>query len=167
VSLILGIDPGSRITGYGLVEALSGKVRCVDYGCIKLGTGRVELRLATLFQELLDLGAKYQPVEVAIEKVFVGKNVSSALKLGQARGVALMFAGREGLPIFEYSPTEIKKATVGRGHADKAQVQHMMKVLLGLQSIPPPDAADALAVAICHAHTSSFTGRLSDFGAEQ
>ena len=78
-----------------------------------------------------------------------------------------MFAGIEGLPTFEYSPTEIKKATVGRGHADKAQVQHMMKVLLGLQSIPPPDAADALAVAICHAHTSSFTGRLSDFGAEQ
>ena len=167
MSLILGIDPGSRITGYGLVQALNGKVRCVDYGCIKLGTGRVEQRLATLFQELLDISAKYEPVEVAIEKVFVGKSMSSALKLGQARGVALMFAGRKGLPTFEYSPTEIKKATVGRGHADKVQVQHMMKVLVGLQSIPPSDAADALAVAICHAHTSSFTGRLSDFGAEQ
>ena len=155
MAIILGIDPGSRVTGYGLVDFDRSGVRHLENGCVALGTGAIEGRLATLFDELSSLINRYDPTMMAVEKVFVGKNVQSALKLGQARGVALALAGINSMTVCEHSATQVKKAIVGRGHADKQQIQHMVKMLLGLAEMPRTDAADALAVAICHAHISS------------
>jgi crossover junction endodeoxyribonuclease RuvC len=156
LAIVLGIDPGSRVTGYGLVAAEPSGVKHIDNGCIVLGDGLVEGRLAILFDKLTDLIDRHSPSIMAIEKVFLGKNAQSALKLGQARGTALTLAGINNMTVFEYSATQVKKALVGRGHADKKQIQHMVKMLLGLTEIPASDAADALAVSICHAHTSAF-----------
>lgn len=158
---ILGVDPGSRLTGYGLVEATGADVRFLDCGLIQAGGDDFALRLKRIFDGLGRIIADYAPTELAIEKVFVHRNVTSALKLGQARGAALLAAATRGLEVFEYAPNEIKQAVTGRGHAGKAQIQHMIRVLLGLKEAPAADAADALAVAVCHAHVMQTRRRIA------
>ncbi len=150
---ILGIDPGSRITGFGIIESEGGRHRYIESGCIRAGDGEFLGRLRTIFEGVRDLVSIYQPTEVAIEKVFMHRNPDSALKLGQARGAALCAVMEHELVISEYSPAEIKQATVGKGNARKAQVQHMVQALLKLPGMPQEDAADALAVALCHLNT--------------
>ncbi len=151
---ILGLDPGSRRTGYGVIERRGTEWTHVAHGCIAV-TGAADSlpeRLRVIFESLRELIVTHVPGEVAIERVFVNRNVDSALKLGQARGAALC-AVPKGLPVFEYAPRAIKLALVGSGAAEKPQVAHMIRTLLGLQGRISPDASDALAVAICHAHS--------------
>lgn len=153
MTLILGIDPGSRITGYGLVAMEKNRSRHVASGCVTMADLPFDVRLRTIFEGLTAVIREYSPDEVAIEKVFMNRNADSALKLGQARGAAIVAAAMCDLAVHEYSPNEIKLAVVGRGHAAKEQVQHMIKAMLALDAAPTADAADALAVAICHGHT--------------
>jgi crossover junction endodeoxyribonuclease RuvC len=151
---ILGIDPGSRITGIAVIEkSASDTPICLFGGCIRLTAKEESLRLGSLFEQIQHIVQTYQPTELAIEQVFVHKNVRSALKLGQARGVAIAAVMQAQLTVFEYAPRLIKQAITGTGGADKAQVQHMIQVLLSLEEKPQADAADALAVALCHLHT--------------
>ena len=161
---ILGVDPGSRVTGFGLIESNGTRISYVDCGCIRTGSGSVPERLRAIYlgvQELLD---DYRPAVVAVESVFVSRNVSSTLKLGQARGVAICAAAVRQIPLAEYAPAQIKQAVVGKGNADKSQVQYMVKILLGLNRSPANDAADALAGAICHArhHPDGWPTGLGD-----
>ena len=157
---ILGIDPGSRFTGYGVIEVEGDQARLVRQGVIRTGDGEFAARLGVIFEGLRDLIRDCRPTEVAIENVFVSRNASSALKLGQARGAAVCAAISAGLPVSEYSPRSVKQAIVGRGGADKVQVQHMVCVLLRLDEHPAEDAADALAVALCHQHTQQTARRM-------
>lgn len=150
---ILGIDPGSRITGYGVIDMAGGRTVHVASGCIQIRDKALPERLKTIFEGVTALVQDYRPHEMAVELVFMNRNADSALKLGQARGAALVAGVNQRLPIFEFTPTQIKQAIVGQGHASKVQVQYMVKSLLGLVHTPSPDAADALAVALCHAHT--------------
>ncbi|HTX05829.1 MAG TPA: crossover junction endodeoxyribonuclease RuvC [Steroidobacteraceae bacterium] len=151
---ILGLDPGSRRTGYGVIERRGADWVHVAHGCVTVAAaaGSLSERLRVIFESLRELIATHGPGEVAIERVFVNRNVDSALKLGQARGAALC-AVPKGLPVFEYAPRAIKLALVGSGAAEKAQVAHMICTILGLQGRISPDASDALAVAVCHAHS--------------
>jgi len=153
---ILGIDPGSRITGYGVVEMQGARSRCVAYDVIKLPEGPLEQRLLRLLTGLRAVIAEHRPDEVAMEQVFVRRNVASALVLGQARGAALCAVAEAGLPLHEYAPASIKQAIAGSGRAEKPQVQRMVKVLLNLPAVPAEDAADALACALCHAHSRTL-----------
>ncbi len=155
MTLILGIDPGSRITGYGVINCVGRRCDYVASGCIRIKGEAVPERLQQIFEGVKELVALYCPQEMAIEQVFMGKNADSALKLGQARGAAIVAGVSEGLPVAEYSPRTIKQAVVGKGSADKAQVQHMVRSLLSLPGAPQADAADALAIALCHAHTQA------------
>ncbi len=150
---VFGIDPGSERTGFGCVESDGRCHRLMRYGAIR-GTGAsFPERLGAIYRGLVDELAACQPDCVAIENLFYSTNVRSALKLGHARGVAMLAAVEHGVPVLEYTPAEIKRAVVGYGRAEKAQVQQMVKLLLGLERVPSPhDAADALAVAICHVH---------------
>jgi len=151
---IIGIDPGSRFTGFGIIDIEGQKNIHVHSGCIKTSTkGKFSDRLKEIFEGIFTIVQEYQPEELAIEKVFMNKNADSALKLGQARGAAMVAAMQINVEVFEYSPNRIKQSIVGRGHADKTQVQHMIKMLLLLSEAPQEDQADALAVAICHAHS--------------
>ena len=154
---IIGIDPGSRITGYGIIEIDRDRSRLVHHGVIRAAGEEFPVRLATIFTELQSVIGEFGPDQAAIETVFVAHNPSSALKLGQARGAAVCAAVSRGLPVSEYSPRSIKQAIVGRGGAEKHQVQHMVSILLRItQEIAgniTEDAADALAVALCHQHT--------------
>lgn len=159
---ILGIDPGSRFTGYGFIDTRGGHAVVVDWGTIQT-TGDHSSRLRQIFGEIAALVTRYQPVEIAIERVFVHRNADSALKLGQARAAALCATFQAELPIFEYAARHVKKAVVGSGGADKAQVQHMVKLLLAMQDEPPTDAADALAVALCHSHERKTHALLREF----
>lgn len=152
VRRILGIDPGSRITGYGIVDVEGQQVRYVDSGCIRLAEESMPIRLMMIHQGIGELVQRYRPQEFAIEEIFVHKNPNSALKLGQARGVALCAAVLAQLPISEYAAKSIKQAVVGKGAADKTQVQYMVKLLLNQTGKIQSDAADALAVALTHAH---------------
>lgn len=150
---ILGIDPGSRVTGFGLVSVQGPRVLHLGHGCIRPPAGAsLAERLGMIFDQLCAVIGEHAPTEVAIERVFVSRNADSALKLGQARGAALVAAAGAALPVFEYTPTEVKQAVVGGGRAQKAQVQHMVCRLLGLGQTPAEDAADALGVALCRAH---------------
>jgi crossover junction endodeoxyribonuclease RuvC len=149
---LLGIDPGSRITGFGIITLHGNKTTYLGSGCIRLSQKDIPARLREIFLHMSEIVDEYKPDAVAIEKVFMHRNPDSALKLGQARGAALVAVVSRELAVYEYSPNEIKQAVVGRGHAAKAQIQHMVQVLLNLPDTPPSDAADALAVAICHAH---------------
>lgn len=158
---ILGIDPGSRITGYGIIDFDGDRSVHVANGCIKCAEGEFPQRLGTIFAKLVEVIEAYSPQEMAVEKVFLKRNADSALKLGQARGAALVAGVQHDLPVFEFTATQIKKSIVGRGHADKVQIQHMVKVLLCLQETPPTDAADALAVALCHGHMSTGLANLA------
>ena len=153
---ILGIDPGSRVTGYGIIVSDGNRSRHIVSGCIRLAGDDFPMRLGEIFRRVAELVAEYTPEELAIEQVFVARNPSSALKLGQARGAAICAAVVAGLPVSEYTPRMIKQSVVGTGSADKEQVQHMVKRILGLQERLVADQADALAVAISHAHTSSL-----------
>lgn len=158
---ILGIDPGSRFTGYGIIELNAGKTIWVNSGFIRVQADSLAEKLCIIAESLNILLDEFQPDEMAIEKVFVSKNVDSALKLGQARGAAISTVALRKIAVSEYTPTQIKKAVVGKGNAAKAQVQHMVVNLLGLSSAPQEDAADALAVALCHAHTGqTLTNRI-------
>lgn len=148
---VLGIDPGSRITGYGLVDQLGNRLIHVDNGAIFTDkapdfAGRLKL----IFDGLTEVITAYRPDQVAVENIFFSTNVQSALKLGQARGAAIVAAVHAGLPVAEYTALQVKQAVVGQGRAEKGQVQKMLKVLLGLPEIAQEDASDALAVAICH-----------------
>jgi crossover junction endodeoxyribonuclease RuvC len=159
--LVVGIDPGTATTGYGFVrETAAGDLEVVDFGVILTPAGlEPEKRLLQLYTKLNDLLLLHQPVHGAVEKLFFQRNVTTAIAVGQARGVALLALANHGLYVAEYTPMEIKQAVVGYGGADKNQVQQMMKALLGLTDIPKPDdAADALAVAICHIHSSRLSG---------
>jgi crossover junction endodeoxyribonuclease RuvC len=160
--IVLGIDPGSRITGYGVVQLHAGKLTYLGSGCIKLARagGSTDIALATRLKMIHDgvqeLVQQFQPTEFAIEQVFLSRNPDSALKLGQARGAAIVAAALCELPVYEYAARAIKQAVVGSGGAAKEQVQHMVKHMLKLPRIPQADAADALAVAICHLNTNQL-----------
>ena len=160
MSIIIGIDPGSRITGYGIIKQQGQQLSCLDYGIISPGHIDFHQKVAKIYQELHQLYQQYQPQQTAIETVFMKNNVQSALKLGQARGAALIVAAQFSNELSEYAPREIKRATVGYGAADKSQIQRMVQLLLKLEDKPTTDAADALAVAICHCHQSSLTDKL-------
>jgi crossover junction endodeoxyribonuclease RuvC len=149
---ILGLDPGSRRTGFGVIECHGADYKHVAHGCIAVAGLELADRLRRIFEVLTELISEHGPGEIAVERVFVNRNVESALKLGQARGAALC-AVPEGVPVFEYAPRAIKLALVGSGAAEKAQVGHMIKTLLRLDEKLSPDASDALAIAVCHAHT--------------
>lgn len=149
---ILGIDPGSNITGVGVIHAQGNDLNHVYSESLKLAKGELGDRLGEIYSRLHAIMIETKPDIVVVEKVFLAKNPQSALVLGHARGAAMLAAINSGIPVKEYSATEIKKTVVGRGRADKAQVQHMMRVLLSLRVAPPEDASDALAAAVCHAH---------------
>lgn len=150
--IILGIDPGSRITGYGIIQVSGTDMQYLDSGCIRMGDKPMALRLQTIYRGLTELVTRYKPEECAIEEVFLARNADSALKLGQARGAAMVAASNAGLLVYEYSARQVKQAMVGKGSADKTQVQHMVQVILKLSRRPQADAADALGIALCHAH---------------
>lgn len=152
---VLGIDPGTAITGYGLVEPVAGRLRAVDYGHISTGAGLSQAaRLQHIYRCLRELMTRARPSLVAIEELFFNKNSRTALAVGQARGIALLAAAEAGVEVVEYTPLEVKVAVAGYGRAPKAQVQSMVKVILGMDRVPrPDDVADALAVAICCQHT--------------
>ncbi|MEE4242669.1 MAG: crossover junction endodeoxyribonuclease RuvC [Desulfopila sp.] len=154
---ILGIDPGSRITGYGIVESDSGRLRFVACGVVKTTPGYpFAVRLNEIFDGINEVVQIHGPTVAAIEEVFLSSNPGTAIKLGQARGAAVVAAMQNGLAVSDYSPRKIKQAVAGYGQAEKQQVQHMVRILLGLKGAPSSDAADALAVAICHANTLQF-----------
>jgi len=157
---ILGIDPGSRFTGFGIIEVDGDRIIPLHQGVIKTGSGDFPQRLGIIFTGIRSLVEEFAPDEAAVESVFVSKNANSALKLGQARGAAICAVISLGVPVAEYSPRSVKQAIVGRGSADKQQVQHMISVLLQLNEIPAEDAADALAVALCHQHTRQTALRM-------
>jgi crossover junction endodeoxyribonuclease RuvC len=161
-SRILGIDPGLRITGFGVIEIAGTRLRYVASGCIRMSSGELPARLAIILRDLATVIATHAPSEVAIEKVFVNVNPHSTLLLGQARGAAISAAVVAALPVAEYSALQIKQAVVGHGKAAKEQVQEMVRRLLSLPAAPSADAADALACAICHAHGGrGFAGLVS------
>lgn len=155
--IILGIDPGSQITGYGVVEQKGNRLIHVDNGCIVTGTKKeFSQRLKEIYAGLQDVIERYQPEAVSIEDIFFSVNARSALKLGQARGAAILSSVNAGKEVFEYTPMQVKLAVVGYGRATKDQVQKMTRVLLNLPEVAQADAADALAVAICHINSSKF-----------
>ena len=151
--LILGIDPGSQITGYGVIEKKSNNLRHLIHGEVKQRKGSLlSTVLNSIYRHLSDVIVENSPQAIALENIFYGKNVRSLIKQAHVRGVIIFAGASKGIPVFEYSPLEVKKAVVGYGRAEKTQVQIMVKAILKLPSLPPPDAADALAVAICHAN---------------
>ncbi len=159
---ILGVDPGSRITGYGIIDVAGNYNHYCDSGCIRTsGNQSLAERLRVIFESVAQVIAMYRPDEMAVEQVFMHRNPDSALKLGQARGVAICAGAMANLPISEYAPRAIKQAVVGRGGAGKEQVQHMVYVLLNLHSHLQADASDALAVALCHGHNQQTLKRLN------
>lgn len=161
---ILGLDPGLRVTGFGLIDTLGQQLRYVASGCIKTSGGELPERLKTLLDGVREIIATYQPDEVAVEKVFVNVNPQSTLLLGQARGAVICGAVSCELPVLEYTALQVKQAVVGHGKAHKDQVQHMVQRLLSLADAPQADAADALACAICHAHGGHGLGALVTAG---
>lgn len=158
---ILGIDPGSRITGWGIIELERGQTRHLISGCARLVASEMAPRLGDLFRTLQGVIECHRPQEMAVEQVFFHRNPDSALKLGQARGVAICAGVVAGLAVAEYSARQIKQAVVGTGGAEKPQVQHMVRTLLALPEAPQADRADALAVALCHAHSRQTLERLA------
>lgn len=153
MTLILGIDPGSRITGYGVINQVGANSEYVASGCIRTKGETLPERLHQVFAGINQVIELYSPQTVGIEQVFMSRNADSALKLGQARGAAIVAAVSQGLEVSEYSARQVKQSVVGNGGADKNQVQHMVQSILRLDAKPQADAADALAVALCHAHT--------------
>ncbi|MBO8136531.1 MAG: crossover junction endodeoxyribonuclease RuvC [Desulfotomaculum sp.] len=161
--LIMGVDPGTAITGYGVIEYTGSDFKLVECGAVRT---RAELplykRLHTLYTDLTELISYHKPDQYAVEELFFNKNTRTALAVGHARGVALLAGANAGLDVFEYTPLQVKQSVVGYGRAEKKQVQYMVKTMLNLLQVPKPDdAADALAVAICHAHHVPNMGRVS------
>ncbi len=162
MALILGIDPGSRKTGFGIINVIGSKQEYITSGVIRMkDTDELPARLKVIFDSLSQIIEQYCPQEMAIEQVFMAKNASSALKLGQARGAAIVAATAQNVPVSEYEARKVKQSVVGNGAADKLQVQHMVKTLLRLPAAPQEDAADALAVALCHANTRDHLIRMA------
>ena len=159
--IILGIDPGSRATGYGVIRFSANQYDYLGSGCIRAPEGELAERLACIFEGVSTIINEYKPDTFAIEQVFMAKNADSALKLGQARGAAIVAATQRGLAVSEYAARQIKQAVVGKGNAQKSQVQHMVSYLLNLNCTPQADAADALAVALCHAHSQQSMLKLA------
>lgn len=159
--LILGIDPGSRVTGYGLIEAQGQDCHYVSSGCIRTPQGDLASRLREIYTQVGKLSREHSPQEVAIEGVFVSHNAGTALKLGHARAAAMCATFALDLPVYEYAPRQIKQSVVGSGSAEKEQVQHMVRALLRMEGDLQSDAADALAVAVCHAHTRNTERRMA------
>lgn len=155
--IIMGIDPGFAITGCGVIEYSSNKFKVLDYGAITTSSDlKLSQRLLNLYNKLEDVIVKYNPDVVAIEELFFNKNIKTALNVGHGRGVVLLAAAKNNKKIFEYTPLQVKQSVVGYGRAEKNQVQQMVKMILNLKSIPKPDdVADALAVAICCAHSNN------------
>ncbi len=152
--IVIGIDPGTLITGFAVIEYRNSLSSAVDYGTIRPSPkAPLPQRYHAIFSALEELLLKYQPGVLAIETQFVGKNVQSAIKLGMARGVCVLAAAKRNIEVKEYSPTTTKRAVVGKGHAGKQQVQKMIRLLLHLEELPEEDEADALAVALCHIHS--------------
>ena len=151
---VLGIDPGSRITGYGIIDKEGNRLIHVDNGAIFTDSQKdFPMRLQRIYRGLTEVIERFRPDAVAVENIFFANNVQSALKLGQARGAAIVAGVNAGLPVFEYTALQVKQAVVGHGRADKQQVQKMLKVLLNLPEVAQEDASDALATAVCHAHS--------------
>jgi crossover junction endodeoxyribonuclease RuvC len=161
---ILGIDPGLRITGFGVIEKTGSKLAYVASGCVRVPVGELPERIRILFEGVREVIAEYAPGQVAIEKVFVNVNPASTLALGQARGAAICAAVDARLAVSEYTALQVKQAVVGNGHAKKEQVQEMVKRLLSLPGLAGADASDALACAICHAHGGQGMGKLATRG---
>lgn len=161
---ILGVDPGSQKTGVGIIDVAGNHLTHVHHSVIRCGSGEFSQRLNMLFSELTSIIEEFRPQQAAMEDVFVSKNVASALKLGQARGALIAACGNQGLDVTPYSPTKIKQSAVGFGKADKAQVQHMIKLLLKPPLPLAEDAADALAVCICHAHHAGVNRLMASGG---
>ena len=159
---ILGIDPGSRLTGFGVLDFDSDSASYVASGTVQSIDGEFPDRLKQIFESVTEIVSQYQPDVVAIESVFVHKNAGSALKLGHARSAAICATFEHDVEVFEYAPRQIKQAIVGTGGASKEQVQHMVITILNLQGEPAPDAADALAAALCHGHRRGFSERLAE-----
>jgi crossover junction endodeoxyribonuclease RuvC len=153
--IIMGIDPGFAITGYGIVKYEGNKFSVIDYGAITTeSTMILPHRLLILNNRLEELIAKHKPDAIAVEELFFNKNIKTALTVGHGRGVAILAAAKSGVDVFEYTPLQVKQSVVGYGRAEKAQVQQMIKIILNLSAIPKPDdVADALAIAVCHGHS--------------
>ncbi|MDY6321681.1 MAG: crossover junction endodeoxyribonuclease RuvC [Succinivibrio sp.] len=165
--IVIGIDPGSRFTGYGIVRSQAGKVSYLGSGCIAAGNGPIAGRLKIIYEGVTQLVGQFSPDCMAIEETFLSKNVQSTVKLSEARASAMVAGANLGLEVFEYTPQQIKQSVVGYGWADKTQVQYMVRKILCLSGSPQADAADALACAICHAFTASVTKAMGQGVAER
>jgi len=161
MAIILGIDPGSRVTGYGIIRQTGRQLSYLGSGCIRTVVDDMPTRLKLIYAGVSEIITQFHPDFFAIESVFMAKNPDSALKLGQARGAAIVAAVNQDLPVFEYAARQLKQTVVGTGAAEKSQVQHMVRSLLKLPANPQADAADALAIAITHCHMSQNAIRLS------
>lgn len=166
--LVLGIDPGTAITGYGIVEETNNRIKCVTMGCVRTPAGMpLQARLAIIYRELSGVISRYSPDCVSVEQLFFNTNVKSALAVGHARGVALLACAQAGLSVAEYTPLQVKLAVAGYGRADKKQMQSMVKLLLGLDEEPKPDdVADALAIAMCHLNSAQYHSVTTPRGGE-
>jgi crossover junction endodeoxyribonuclease RuvC len=153
--IIMGIDPGFAITGYGVVKYEGNKFSVLDYGAVTTEASmKLSQRLLVLYDQLEILIEKFKPAAIAIEELFFNKNIKTALNVGHGRGVAVLAAAKAGIDIYEYTPLQVKQSVVGYGRAEKAQIQQMVKAILNLNSVPKPDdVADALAIAICHGNS--------------
>jgi len=158
---VIGLDPGLRRTGWGVIDSANGRLRHVANGACTTGSGDLAGRLVQLFDQIQAVIATHQPDQAAVEHTFVNKDAAGTLKLGQARAMSLLVPALQGLPVAEYAPNAVKKAVVGVGHADKAQIQHMVAMLLPGAEVAGPDAADALAIAICHAWRAGASARIA------
>jgi len=158
---VIGIDPGSQITGYGIIDMNGNHATHVTHGIIRIQGKSLSFKLRTIFEKLSEIVTEYHPDEMSIEKIFMNRNADSAIKLGQARGTAITACAVHDLEVFEYTANQVKQATVGKGHAAKEQVQHMIKILLCLAEKPQADAADALAIALCHGHSRESILRMA------
>lgn len=164
MTVVLGLDPGTATTGYGVVEEKDGKLSLVDYGCIETKAGKeLSERLDEIYDEFLEVIKKYNPNEIAIEELFFAANTKTAIVVGHARGVLMLGSEKSGKKVAEYTPLQVKQALVGYGRADKKQMQEMVKTFLNLKEVPKPDdAADALAVAICHIHSRAINSKIQN-----
>ncbi len=162
MAIILGIDPGSRVTGYGVIRQQGRELIYLGSGCIRTLVDDLPARLKLIYAGVTEIITQFQPDFFSVEQVFMAKNADSALKLGQARGAAIVAAVNLNLPVFEYASRQVKQTVVGTGAAEKSQIQHMVRSLLALSATPQSDAADALAIAITHCHLSQNTHRLGN-----
>ncbi|BCG64055.1 MAG: crossover junction endodeoxyribonuclease RuvC [Methyloprofundus sp.] len=158
---ILGIDPGSRLTGFGVIDETATGYQYVASGCLRIKGDDFPMRLKQIFAGISDVVEEYQPTEMAIEQVFMHKNADSALKLGQARGAAICAVQLFDIPVFEYAARQVKQAVVGKGSADKLQVQQMVKILLGITGELQIDASDALGISLCHSNFQQTQRRIN------